>query len=315
MNNNLVEGQFGHGATKNKIDLRDKKYHKTKLAKASLPFDWSKGYDIEDELRALLNNPSFKIPIKNQNGSSSCCGQAGAYYMSVLDAFEKGAYTEKSARDIYSQIFYPGGGSTTRDVLNLLIKKGVCKESLMPSYNSGQPPSERFMESRLDASDITRIDASSSKGTAYASVAIDIDSFAQAIRDNHGLIATINGQNGNNPSWLSKTPSSPVANNQSPIWGHEIYYGKAKYIGSLRCVGIPNSWGINDTEGNIIGDPDEPGWQWVTEKYFKNGYIHSSGVLYDSPADALKQEKSWLEQVLDLLQKLLFGLNTKIIHS
>lgn len=220
--NNLAENQYGTGAIKNKTDLRDRKWHK--LAAAVTPFDWSLGYDVEVELQTLLKDPHFKIPIKDQNGSSSCVGQASSYLESVQDAFEKGVYTEKSARDAYSQIFFPGGGSSTRSAVDLIIKAGICKEILFPSYQGGLPPTENFMERRNDASAVTVSDAYNSRGTAYAKVSNNIDSMAQAIRDNHGLIFVVEGKNGQVPSWRSETPQAP---NTESEWAHCLYAGKA----------------------------------------------------------------------------------------
>lgn len=290
----LVEGEFGHGAIKNKVDLCDRKWHK--LAAASAPFDWNLSYDVENELSQKLNITGFKIPVKNQGASLSCCGQASAYYESVQDAFEKGVYSEKSARDSYSQIFYPGGGSSTRDALNLLIKKGVCREPLMVSYDNNQPPSESFIEKRLDVSQTTVSDAFTSKGTAYASVRLDTDTMAQAIRDNHGMLITIDGQN--NGTWRSAFPLPPAVTE----WSHELYVGKAKMINGKKYLGVLNSWGV---------DCGESGWQWIGIEYLN--FIHSTGVLYDTQNDALNQEKSLLEQVLELLQRLInsFGYQTK----
>lgn len=293
MNNQiLVEGLHGTGGKKNKLDLRDTKWHN--LANALPPFDWSKGYDIEQELSVKLNNPIFKIPVKDQGVSSSCVGQASAYYEEVQIAFDTGVFAEVSAKDAYSQIFYPdGGGSTTRDAFNLRVNKGICKESLMSSYINGQPPTEEFMESRLAASKTTIQDALLRKASAYGDVRITIDDFAQALEVNHGLIFKINGTN--NGTWRSQFPLPP----KIVDWEHELYVGKAKMINGKKYVGILNSWGTN------VGDG---GWQWLGEDYFDANYMDSAGVIYDTLDETLNHEKSLLEQVLAYLQQLYFNI-------
>jgi hypothetical protein len=60
---NLAEGKYGTGAKPSPTDKRDRVYDQ--IASVGEPIDWNKGYDIEKEL-------NFKIPFKNQNGSSSC---------------------------------------------------------------------------------------------------------------------------------------------------------------------------------------------------------------------------------------------------
>ena len=293
MNNILVEGLYGHGAHKNKLDLRDRKWHK--IAAASAPFDWSKGYDVEQELSTALNIPNFKLPVKNQGQSSSCVGQASATLESVQDAFEKGVFTEKSARDGYSQIFYPGGGSSTRDALNLLVNKGVCTEAILSSYQGGQPPSEAYMESRSDASPISVQSASSAKGSSYATVVSNIDTFAQAIRDNHGMIAMISAQN--NGTWLGKFPFPPA----KPEWNHELFFGRALLINGKKYCGFLNSW------GSTVGDA---GWQYIGEEWFN--FISDGGVLYDvNNSNVNDQVSTIVYAIISMLQKIISLLQTK----
>lgn len=291
----LVEKRYGTGAIANKLDLRDKKYDK--IAYASVPFNWEVGYDIESELQKHLKNPNFLIPVKHQGVSYSCVGQAAAYYESVQDAFEKGMYVERSARDGYSQIFYPQtGGSTIRDALNLLVKKGVCKEEMMISYENGRVPSELFIRSRKDASPLTIANANTAKGTAYATVKPNIESIAQAIRDNHGVIFTVAGQN--NGTWLSEFPKTPTLFE----WSHAVYAGKARLINGRKYIGILNSWGTEC--GNR-------GWQWIGEDYMP--HVRNVGVIYDSTKDVLIQQKRLLEDLKELLQRLInsLGYNSK----
>jgi hypothetical protein len=296
MKKKLAHNQYGTGALPNKTDLRDKKW--SLLARAVTPFDWTKGYDVEVELANKLNKPGFKIPVKDQNGSYSCVGQACAYYESVQDAIEKGIYTEKSARDAYSQIFAPGGGSSTRAGVNLIVKKGVCRESLMPSYLvGGYPPDEAFITKRKDARKETISDALTAKGSAYASVKIDIDSMAQAIRDNHGIIFVVEGED--NGTWRTKFPRPPIAESE---WAHCIYAGKAKLINGKKHIGILNSWSEN------TGDN---GWQWLNEEYINKTFSRDAMTVYDTENDVLIQKIAWYEQILELLQKLFLSKNTK----
>lgn len=295
----LAERQFGTGAIKNKIDIRDHKWNK--LAKAITPFDWNKGYDIEKKLSEVLNIQDFKIPVKDQNGSFSCVGQAVAYYESVQDAIEKGVFTEKSARDVYSQVFIPGGGSSTRAGVTLMVKKGVCREELMPSYQKGLPPEEIFMTIRPDATKITIEDASKARGTAYASVKSNIDSLAQALETNHGLILVVEGEN--NGTWRTKYPRPPVVESE---WAHCVYVGKAKLINGKKHLGVLNSWGEQT---------GEHGWQWLDENYVNKTFCRDAMVVYDTTNDVLKQQVVWYQEILELLQKIFFGTDTKMIHN
>lgn len=282
----LAEGHHGHGALPLRKDRRDKKYKK--VARASVPFDWNLGYNAEKS----------SSPTKNQGTSGSCGGQAGSY----LEALTKPVFSERSARYIYSQIYYPGEGTTLRDILNFLVKKGSASEALVTSYQVGNPPSEQFMEDR--SSNFTG-DASASvyEASGYAFVAPDIESYAQAIRDNGGAIMELRGQN--NGTWESAQPIPP--NNKTNLWAHFLVCTGAMMRNGKKVIRVHNSW----------GDVGEGGYQYISEDYFKSGNVLQGGVIYpkDSPL-VLQQKLSITEQLIALYQQLiniLTGKATKIV--
>lgn len=276
---------FGKGAIDKKLDLRDHQ-----LGMAPVPFDWNGGYDIEKVLGAITDKAGFSTPTKNQNGSYSCGGQSGSYLEATLSTLNIGSFEEKSAKHIYSQIFYPQGGTTLRDVLNLIVNRGVGAESRVVSYENGNPPSEAFMRDTSQNAGAGAL----SKGVGYAFVSPDIDTVASAIRDNHGAIILIKGSD--NGTWLSGFPVSPkLDSNGKPVWAHFLYCGKAKLINGTKYIGAHNSW------GSVAGDN---GWQWISEEYFKSGYITEVGVVYQD-ASNLVQRIALTKKLLELLQKML----------
>jgi hypothetical protein len=132
----------------------------------------------------------------------------------------------------------------------------VAREPLCLSYDGGQPPSEAFMERPQDITPVAKQDAGTAEELSAAFVsADDIDSVAQAIRDNHGCVLGVRGSN--NGTWLSQFPQPP-ASTDTP-WFHWIYAGKAKMINGKKFIGIINSWG---TQVGVNG------WQWLGEEYF-----------------------------------------------
>lgn len=277
--NNLVEGKHGHGAKKKKLDLRDHKW--TKIAGAGQPFDWIKGFDIEDKL-------GFKIPVEDQGQSSSCGGQALRYYLEVDEALRTGKMTRRSAKFSYSQIYYPGGGTESRAVGNFAVRFGTCKEELNPSYDHGNPPTELFMRARNFNTTANFDDAATDKESAYAYVkANNIDAVAEAIEANNGAILMINGQN--NGTWLSQYPESPMKTE----WRHFLYAGKARMINGKKYIVVLNSWG-NDT--GVYG------WQWLPEEYFTSGNVNECLVLYDTAVYASptpSKTLTWLQKLVD----------------
>ncbi len=235
----MNEQSTSKGALLSPLDVRDFSYK----GFSTIPYDWSVPFSVTP----ILN-------VKNQGLSSSCGGQAGAYYGAVLEALNDSTMEERSAKFIYAQVFAPGGGSYLRDICDLVVKQGWGKESLTPSYEGSPeailPPSELFMEKVEDITTQARSDASTAKALAYANVQIDIDSIAQAVRDNNGAIIMIGGQN--NGTWLSAYPAPAV----TPEWRHFLYVGKLKMENGKKYLGVINSWGSTVGEG---------GWQWLEE--------------------------------------------------
>lgn len=275
-------------ARRSKLDLRDHKW--SKIGRGTTQFDWEKGFDIEKEIGFTLNP-------KDQNGSYSCGGQAGALYTAIWDFFIHDSYTEKSAKDMYSQIAYPGGGTTLRDMMDHARNKGVCLEKLIPSYEKGQPPSERFMLEKKQTPD-TISNAKTTTSQGYASVDIDIESIAQAAAYNHGCIILMEGQN--NGSVKSEFPIPPE--NHKYVWRHFVYIGKAKMINGKKYIGYLNSWG--PTTG-------KNGWQWINASYMP--YILEANTMYDAKDPAInpilvQTQLSLMQKVLTLMQKLINNL-------
>ncbi len=235
---------FGKGAIKDIADKRDFSY--SDIAGSVPQFDWNVGYDVEKEI-------GISLPVKNQGASLSCGGQAWSTYGNVLTTIFDKKLNDRSARFIYSQTYVDGGGSAGRDNSEIAVNQGWGRESLVSSMEGQNTPTEAFMRLKSDITDDIRKDAALDKALSYAVVNTDIEEIARAIRDNHGCIIGISGQN--NGTWLSAFPQPP----QSVSWRHWIYVGKAKIIDGKRYIGGLNSWG--ESTG-------EKGWQWISEDYF-----------------------------------------------
>lgn len=253
MNNILAENLYGHGGVKDTPDSRDYQY--SQIAGSSLPFDWSVGFDIETVVG--------KLPVKNQYQSYSCGGQAWASYSYVLDPSSR---EEKSAKFIYAQTHIGTGGSDGRSNCQICTKKGVSSEKLCPSYMNDGTVTEPFMTTN-DISAFAFADALTNEEKSYLSVNTDIDTVAQAIRDSGGVVIGITGKN--NGTWRTKFVIQPDVSDSS-CWNHWVYAGKALMINGVKYIGFLNSWGTE------VG---ENGWQYISEDYFKSGFIWSCWTM------------------------------------
>jgi len=255
---------FGKGGIREDIpDVRDYQWGRD-VGMATIPFDWVKGFDIEKTISDRIGKP-FKLPVKNQNGSSSCGGQGWAYLGQVLsimidsltEPITDELLQEKSAKFIYAHTHVGTGGSGGRENCELVINKGWANEVDCPSYVNNLPPDEEFMIDKGSITPQAFTNALKDRGLAYANVLDrEPDNIATAVRDNNGVIFGLTGTN--NGTWRSAFPKAPTTFTNS--WNHWLYIGKAKLINGEQYFGTLNSWGT---------DVGEDGWQWLSATYVK----------------------------------------------
>ncbi len=195
-----IEKEYsGTGAVPDKGDYRDFEYIPSMGAG---PVDWETGYDVEKDI-------NIKIPIKDQNGSSSCVSQAWSYYVAVLDAVENKVYTEVSAKAIFSQIFL-SYGAYIRDGAKLIVNWGSLPENLVSSYDNGKPPRDPFIKDNKWKNSEMDKKANILKAKEYRMLLgkYSMDDFARAIKNNKGVVTGLFV--GNNKSWRTLDPTPSV---------------------------------------------------------------------------------------------------------
>lgn len=265
----LQKRSFNPGGLIDRPDNRDLDY--SEVAASLPPFDWKQGYDVEREIGNAIGSQEFRIPSKHQGPSYSCGGQAFSYYAASKTALiRRTIYAQQSAKYLYSQAYAPGGGSAGRDLCNILIKQGVCREDLLPSYEDGNLPSEDFMRRSQDITASMRQDAKDEGAIAYANVPLSIDVIAQAIAANGGIVLGVAGAN--NGTWLSSAPMLPE--DADPYhWRHWMYFGKALLVDGHKTLEAKNSW------GDECGDR---GWQMFGEEWFTHTMKKFGAAIWSS---------------------------------
>lgn len=244
-------GDKGTGALDSSYDIRDFWYSPTDRGEGTFDFDIEK----------LIGK---SLVVKDQNGSSSCGGQAWSYYGEVLEAIATGNYEPRSARWIYSHTAAPGGGSRGKDNSDFVIKNGFVQEKYAPSYKNKRPPKEDFMLTVPALSPEALEDKEVSRALSYLKVPSDFYTVASAIREHNGCILSVSGED--NGTWRSAFPKPPTKR----VWGHWLYAGKLKIIDGKEYIGVINSWGSKT---------GEKGWQWIGEEYFDYGFIREAWTL------------------------------------
>lgn len=252
----LVEGKFGHGAIHiNPVHRWFRRKLRPMVGRASVPFDWNKGYDVETKIGKVL--------IKNQGASSSCGGQSASYLRAIIRAIQTGEpYQEESAKSIYAPTAFPGGGTTIPVLESYVTHKGSNFEAEVASYDNSNPPSEAFMTDKSWMTALMVENALKKAGCTTLSVAIDINSFAEAMRDYGCIIMEIRGQN--NGSWTGPTPLPPIKTSNQPLWQHFMCSKGSDMPQGLERSNFFNSWGEETGENGI---------QHFYENYFDSGHI------------------------------------------
>ncbi len=248
----MKEQDLKHGAIKqSKAQIKWNRARRPHIdrhvARAGIPFDWNVGVDNTQG-----------IIIKDQSGSDSCGGQAGAYFLGAK--FKQ----DISAKSIYAPIAYPGGGTSVKSLENQICKIGANLESSVPSYTLLGGTNETWMTDLSYRNGTLNLDALTRAGWSAISVPRHAQSIAEAINQYGGVIWEIEGQDGNPPGWLSVTPVHPSSSNPNKPWNHFMCGLKAYLKNGIKTIRFPQSWGKN------VGDN---GYQDFDEKYIESGFI------------------------------------------
>ena len=271
------ETKLKHGAIKrNPIHrwirkLFRKKLHK--LAGAPVPFDWTKGFDVE--------TATGTIERRNQGNSESCGGQAGAYFLTIQRALQ-GIKEEISAKSIYAPIAYPTGGTTVTDLQKQICNAGANREIDVPSMQNGNAPTEQFMTDKSWMTSAWIKDALTRSGYTPVSINHDLDSIACAIRDYGGVFIELAAKN--NGTWFSAYPKKPDVSVQDPsVWFH-FMCGKAGILNGQKVIGAFQSWGAS------VGDN---GVQYFTDDYITSQYFLDVFTFVKTPKYLFTRNLTW----------------------
>lgn len=303
----LIDNKFGAGLEKDKEDKRDRAFGGVG------PFDWELGFDIELLLgyRASCSSEQefwgvggreawgvaryreivkeckerqiepFKIPVKNQGASSSCTGQALAYYLEILNFIETGKYIAISARDVYAYISLGyGKGAYLRDALKLACDRGIGTEELVPCYHRQiinnrefiDPYSEtEYLVKPTESKELNAIrEALQSREFRVINGYEDLmNRMAWEMLLGFGSYFGVDGVN--NGTWSSEYPQPPQSG-QSVQWRHALLGGKAGLDKDGKPFVSPiNSWGTVGVNG----------WQKLKQNYFDVFGVFTPWTLID----------------------------------
>ena len=242
--------KYGTGAFRDRPDSRDRLL---KAVIGEVKVDWEKGYNVESDL-------GIQLKVENQDGSSSCVGQAWAKYTEAIDCAETGKLPDHSAKSIYEQIYVPGGGAYLREGAKVIVKGGVALEELIPSYENGNPPSEPYMTSQTISNDVREcMKVYRAKEYRFVSSS-DVDLLAWTIANNHGAVS---GADGDSAGWQT----GEIKNPKKREWGHAFYFtgfglvpGRGRYLDFINSWS--EQWGFNGKGRFYLDEYDIAQWTY-----------------------------------------------------
>ena len=248
--------RLGTGAKNNPwsvLKRKTKRLVRPKLASAEKPFDWINDVQAIQTRFSNLGN----VPVKDQGQSDSCPGQAGSYFLGVVIAYNNNTtYQEDSSKSVYSPIAYPGGGSTDTALQNQIANVGAMSESMVPSYPSpGVAPTEAFMTDKSWMTAENQIIMLKDAGWQEVTVANDVNSIAEAIRDYGATIWHIDSDFYQYDNWVSAYPQQTPTSNE----GHFMCQPLVCMYNGLQAIKSFQSW------GKSVGDQ---GYQYFTTATF-----------------------------------------------
>jgi len=130
------------GTVRDEPDSRDYQWEKVMGAIPIGMPTFSQGYDVEERYGSLPDHP--------QNSAYDCVGEGTSQDVNMSIKIKTKRNIILSARDIYSQIYAPGGGSSPRNAYKLLKNIGACEDKYLPTRPNGQVLTESFARKRND---------------------------------------------------------------------------------------------------------------------------------------------------------------------
>jgi len=188
----------------------------------------------------------------DQGQSLSCVAASTSEYGEKVDG---GVY---SKRDLYSRIFFPGGGAYIRDGILQRIK-GQALEKDVPDP---LPPTEAEMRTTSPA---TR-QIPDQDGFLIADHTID--GIAAAIDRYNGVVF---GLNGTNQGWVDELNPRPPASGEAQ-WGHALFAEQYHLHNGVKCILAVSSW-IPQAGTN------HPDYHHIKEDYFVSGNTFNPWTL------------------------------------
>jgi hypothetical protein len=222
--------KLGKGLKRQPLDNRDYKYSRIMSA---VPVDWS------------VEFRNAEPPDSDQGTAGRCVAEAASYFHWEL----KGE--RFSPRDIYSQVYLPGGGAYMRDGARI-----ICSVGQQTLAECGDPSPNNESNNRIKCGN-PELALDGLEASYFSVDAKSIEAVAIAIRDDRGCDI---GVQGDDIGWQDIVNPEPPVN---PEWGHALHLFGFHLHNGQKCVIAKSSWCKSG----------------VTEHHIKENYFTSNNTF------------------------------------
>lgn len=255
-----------------------------------------------------------KFPVRNQDGSGTCVMQTGALICGIENFLEEGKFIEFSV-DLYNFKTTAGAGMVGVEALDLLKKKGLTLEVLIPSMNMGESEIAKLKRSISD-DEIAKI----FRLKDYWQLPFSVDNIATTMENGRKNIVAkpiMVWFQFPRAEWDSKPQ---VSSSNYDIVRHSVTARDYGIVDGKKGIFIQDSWGLHSTTVN--------GLRFISEDYLKERMIFCAYVN-DLPNNWQENQSSdtiikrilrigskgddvkELQKLLNLSQDGIFGKNTE----
>ncbi len=263
-------------------DEEKKLDYKLEEALQAQPITWS---SYSDWLQTDAANWHRALLVHDQDGSSSCVGNAIASIATILNALEEKAFIHFSPRWIYAQrMNRPSPGMYFNDASQIFVDNGILPESLCHSDGLPEDKMNELNENKIESfTTIAKIYSPQS----YFWINGDIDSIAQALSIQRPVLIGVRfGDN----EWGRDVP---IVTQTELKYCHAVTILPNSYFmyNNKKAVMIIDSWGTSNPLR---------GFRILTEDWFNNTRLVSAICFTDLPNPTLSPAEHWEPFLQDL---------------
>lgn len=206
-----------------------------------------------------------KFPVRNQDGSGTCVMQTSALICGIENFLEEGKFIEFSV-DLYNfRINKDSAGMIGIDALNLLKKRGLTLEILIPSMNMGESQIAKLKRNISD-DEIAKI----FRIKDYWQLPFSVDNIATIMENGRKNIVAkplMVWFEFPRAEWDSKPQ---LSDSDYDIVRHSVTARDYGMLDGKKGIFVQDSWGLHSTTVN--------GLRFISEEYLKERMIFCAYV-------------------------------------